>query len=105
VIYWSAVAFETVAILAAVFVLRAKGLKDYIMPAVAFIVGAHFFGLARAMIGGGLGFIWVGGIMCVLAAAIIFGLRHSLISSAQSMALTGFGCASILWISALWTMI
>jgi hypothetical protein len=104
-VYGWAVTLESLAIVITVIALRRRGRSEYIMPSVAFIVGAHFFGLARAMISGGRAFIWVGGIMCVLAAAIIFGLRHSLISSVQSMALTGFGCASILWISALWTMI
>jgi hypothetical protein len=104
-IHWSAVALETVAILVAVFALRWKGLKDYIMPAIAFIVGAHFFGLARAIISSGRGFILVGGSMCVLAAAIIFGLARSLVSCSQSMALTGFGCASILWASGLFTLL
>jgi hypothetical protein len=48
-IYGSSVAFETVAIFVAVFTLRWKGLKDYITPTVAFVVGVHFFGLARAI--------------------------------------------------------
>ena len=104
-IYWSSVAFETIAILVAVFALRWKGLKDYIMPTVAFIVGVHFFGLARAIVSRNRGFILVGAAMCILAVAIILGLGRSLISSAQSMALTGFGCAFILWASALSTLL
>jgi hypothetical protein len=104
-IYWSSVAFETVAILVAVFALRWKGLKDYIMPTVAFIVGVHFFGLAPAIVSSNSGFILVGAAMCILAAAIILGLGRSLISSAQSMAVTGFGCAVILWASALFTLL
>ena len=104
-IYWSTVAFETVAILVAVFALRWKGLKDYIMPTVAFIVGVHFFGLARAIVSSNRGFILVGAAMCILAVAIILGLGRSLISSPQSMALTGFGCAFILWASAVSTLL
>jgi hypothetical protein len=72
------------------------------MPSIAFIVGAHFFGLARstAASGGGI-FVWVGVFMCILAAAIIYAVARSLVSSSQSMAITGFGCAFILWVSAL----
>jgi len=51
-IYWSVVVFEAIAILGTVFALRWMGLKDYVMPAIAFIVGVHFFGLARAISGG-----------------------------------------------------
>jgi len=87
VIYWSSVAFETVAILVAVFALRWKGLKDYIMPTVAFIVGVHFFGLECAIVGSNHGFILVGAAMCVLAASSILGQLRSLISSPHSMAL------------------
>jgi hypothetical protein len=86
-IYWSSVAFETVAIFVAVLTLGWKGLKDYIMPTVAFIVGGHFFGLARAIVSSNRGFILVGAGMCVLAASSILGLRRSLISSPHSMAL------------------
>ena len=71
----------------AVLTLRWKGLKDYIMPSVAFIVGVHFFGLARAIVSSNNGFILVGAAMCVLAASSILGLRRSLISSSHSMAL------------------
>ena len=86
-IYWSSVAFETVAIFVAVLTLRWKGLKDYIMPTVAFIVGVHFFGLARAIVSSNHGFILVGAAMCVLAGSSILGLRRSLISSSHSVAL------------------
>src|SRR5260370_42526424 len=86
-IYWSSVAFETVAIFVAVFTLRWKGLKDYIMPTVAFIVGLHFSGLARAILSSKRGFILPGTAMCVLTASSILGLGRSLISSPRSMAL------------------
>jgi len=86
-IYWASVAFEAVAILVAVLTLRWKSLKDYIMPTVAFIVGVHFFGLARAIVNSNHGFILVGAAMCVLAASSILGQLRSLISSPHSMAL------------------
>ena len=72
------------------------------MRAIALIVGVHFFGLAHAMIsGGGRVFVWVGGVMCIFAVAVIFGLARSFLSARQSMALIGFGCAVVLWASAL----
>ncbi len=86
--------------------LRGRGLIDYVMPTIAFIVGAHFFGLARAMVGDdGRIFVWVGAAMCLSAAGIVYARTSSFISSAQSMALTGFACACILWTSALSTLI
>jgi hypothetical protein len=100
-IYGWAVTLQSVAIVIAVVALR-KSAGDYIMPAVAFIVGAHFFGLARAMTaGGGRVFIWVGALMCVSAISIVFARALSLLSTAQTMAFTGFSCAVILWASAL----
>jgi len=102
-IYGLAVGFETIAIVAAIIGLRRTDRKQYILPAVALIVGLHFFGLARAM--NAVGFVWVAGAMSILATAIIFGLARSLVSSAQAAVLTGFGCAAILWISAAWTLV
>jgi len=105
-VYGWAVTLESLAIVITVIALRRRGHSEYIMPSVAFIVGAHFFGLARAMIsGGGRVFIWIGGLMCISAAVIIFALARSLVSSAQSMAVTGFSCAIILWAAAVSTLI
>src|SRR5262249_45112794 len=100
-VYSWAVTLESLAIVITVIALRRRGRNEYIMPSVAFIVGAHFFGLARAMTGGGERvFIWIGGLMCVSAAVIIFAIARSILSSAQSMAVTGFSCAIILWAAA-----
>jgi hypothetical protein len=86
--------------------LRRGAHSDYIMPAVALIVGAHFFGLARALVGdSGRVFIWVGALMCTSAAIIILAHARSVLSSAQTMAFTGFSCAIILWGSVVWTLI
>ena len=105
-VYGWAVTLECVAIIIAVVALRRSQRTDYVMPVVAFIVGAHFFGLARAMTSGGGGvFIYVGTLMCVSAGAIIFALAHSILSPSQSIAITGFGCAVILWASALSTLL
>ncbi|MBO0694810.1 MAG: hypothetical protein J2P56_01785 [Verrucomicrobia bacterium] len=105
VVYGWAVSLEAAAILITVIALRKTGLTQYIMPAVAFIVGAHFFGLARAMGSAGRVFIWVGGLMCTSAAVIVVALARSVLSPSQSMAFTGFSCALILWASALSTVI
>ena len=106
VVYGWAIGLESVAIVVTAITLQRGGLTHYLMPAIAFIVGAHFFGLARAMTsGGGRVFIWVGVLMCMSAAVVIWGLARSLVSSAQSAALTGFSCAFILWGSALSTLI
>ena len=89
-----------------VIALRRRDHSEYIMPSVAFIVGAHFFGLARAMTGGGERvFVWIGGLICISAAVIIFAIARSLLSSTQSMAVTGFSCAIILWAAAVSTLI
>jgi len=105
-IYGWVVTLGSLAIIITVIALHRRGHSEYIMPSIAFIVGAHFFGLARAMIsGGGRVFIWIGGLMCVSAAVIIFALVRSLVSSAQSMSVTGFSCAIILWAAAVSTLI
>ena len=105
-IYGWAVTLQSIAIVIAVIALRRGAHGDYIMPAVAFIVGAHFFGLARAMTGGGGGvFVWVGALMCNSAAGIILALARSALSSAQTMVFTGFISAIILWASVVSTLV
>jgi hypothetical protein len=76
-VYGWAVGIESFAIVITAIALQRSGFTDYIMPANAFIVGAHFFGLARAMINGGRVFVWVGAVMCISAAGIIYALAHS----------------------------
>ena len=46
VVYGWAVTLESLAIVITVISLRRRGHSEYIMPSVAFIVGAHFLGLA-----------------------------------------------------------
>ena|SRR5215470_17017082 len=105
-IYGWAVTLESLAIVIAVVALRRSALSDYIMPTVAVIVGAHFFALARAMaFGGGRVFVWIGSLMCMSAASILSARALSFLSLPQTIALTGFSCAIILWASALWTLI
>ena len=105
-IYGWEVILESLAIVIAVVALRKSALSDYIMPTVAFIVGAHFFGLAQAMaFGSGRVFDWIGSIVCISAASILFARALSFLSLPQTIALTGFSCAIILWASALSTLI
>jgi hypothetical protein len=104
--YGWAVTLQSLAIVITVIALRRGAHGDYIMSAVALIVGAHFFGLAGAMVGGsGQLFVWVGALICISAAIIILALARSVLSPAQSMALTGFSSAIILWASAVSTLI
>jgi len=99
-IYRWVVAAEALAIPLSVIALNRTGSEHYVMPAIAFIVGVHFFGLARAMLGGGaMVFVWIGAGMCLVASAAALGLARSVISPSQTTALVGFGCAFILWLA------
>jgi hypothetical protein len=104
-VYGWIVVLESAAIIITAIALQRTGRTDYVMPAIAFVVGVHFFGLGRAM-GNGEGriFLWIGALMCISAAGIIYALARSFISPVQSRSLTGFSCACILWASALSTL-
>ena len=92
-IYGIFVTLEAVAIVCAVILLNRFDAKQYLIPAIAFIVGAHFFGMVSAL--RSTDFWWVGGAMCVLPLVAIM--------TAPSRAwspVVGVGCAVILWLSA-----
>jgi hypothetical protein len=82
--------------------LRQTGHDDATMPAIAVIVGIHFFGLVWAF---GLNRFWlIGGIMCGVAIATMLLLPPTLAWNAASsgqLALwdlcVGVGCAVTLW--------
>jgi hypothetical protein len=93
-IYQIFVALEVVAIIAAVVLLKGTGRKQYLVPVIALIVGAHFFGMVPAL-GSDL-FWWVGGAMCVLPL-----LTMSILPQKAWAPVVGIGCALILWLSAL----
>ena len=98
--YWTIVILEAVGITVTVVLLKRIDRDSYIMPATALIVGLHFFALRYYVFRGG--FLLTAGTMCALSLATIYALaQHSLISPRRSMALTGFGCAAILWFAAL----
>lgn len=96
--YAMAVAFEAIAIPLAALACRRGGRPDLILPAVAGIVGLHFFGLALALASTGRVFVWTGTAMVALALA---GLACATPASIDGwVAITGLGCAAILWAAA-----
>jgi hypothetical protein len=102
--YRLAVIGEIIAIPLAGRLLSASGHGDAIMPAVAIIVGLHFFGLIPAF--RSWHFAWVGGAFCAIAAAALaMPARISVGDSAEQLALrsaiVGLGCALVLWASIL----
>lgn len=102
--YRLAVIGEIIAIPIAGRLLSASGHSDAIMPAVAIIVGLHFFGLIPAF--RSWHFAWVGGAFCAIAIAALAMPTHIPVgSSAEPLALrsatVGLGCALVLWASIL----
>lgn len=97
--YRLAVGAELVAIPVAGRVLTANGLPEAVMPAVALIVGLHFFGLVPAF--GSRYFAWVGGAFCTVAlAALALPVRATLGGGEVGLrvAFIGLGCAAVLWL-------
>jgi hypothetical protein len=99
-LYGAAVAFEVVAILATVWVLRYWGLEGLLVPAIGFIVGLHFVGLWKAT--DLIVFAWVAVAMCVvcLVAAALPGSAAAGDATNLRQAVAGWGCAIVLWIAA-----
>jgi hypothetical protein len=98
--FWLAVLAECIAIPLVARLLSVTGHPDAIMPAVAIIVGLHFFGLIRVL--QSWLFAMVGSAM-VLLAVISLTLPPSVILApsgerlAVRAAVVGFGCAVSLW--------
>jgi hypothetical protein len=93
-VYGIFVTLEFIAILIAVILLNRTGRTEYLIPVIAFIVGAHFFGMVPALRSND--FWWVGGVMCALPLATMSILPQKIWSP-----VVGIGCAVILWLSAL----
>jgi len=93
-IYGIFVMLEFIAIFIAVIFLNRTGRTEYLMPVIALIVGAHFFGMVPALRSNE--FWWVGGVMCALPLATMSILPQKIWSP-----VVGIGCAMILWLSAL----
>jgi hypothetical protein len=93
-IYGIFVMLEFIAIFIAVIFLNRTGRTEYLMPVIALIVGAHFFGMVPALRSND--FWWVGGVMCALPLATMSILPQKIWSP-----VVGIDCAMILWLSAL----
>jgi hypothetical protein len=96
-IYAASVAFEAIAIFAAVSLLRRFALPQFIVPAVGIIVGFHFIGLWKAT---DLSkFLWIAVAMCAVCAfsLLLPGGEDFGIGARQAVA--GLGCAVVLWSS------
>lgn len=98
--YRIAVIAQCIAIPVAGRLLTAAGRTDAIMPAVALIVGLHFFGLVPAF--QSWRFAVVGGAMALLALiSLTLSPQMTLEGSGQQLglraAVVGLGCAVILW--------
>ena len=96
--YGVAVAFESLAIPLAVLVCRRSARPDLLLPAIAGIVGLHFFGLAHALDRAGAVFVWVACAMSALALVALCCVRPA--RARFWAAVVGLGCAFILWASA-----
>jgi hypothetical protein len=92
--YSIAVTAEAVLIILVVVVLRMMSRKDLILPVISLIVGLHFFGMVPAL-GSNL-YWWIGGAMALLPI-----LTMSILPQKFWPPVVGFGCAVILWLSAL----
>lgn len=88
------VTLEFVTITIAVVLLNRIGARQYVIPATAFIVGAHFFGMVPALHSNE--FWWIGAAMCLLSLLTVWILPKHIWAP-----VVGLGCAVILWLSAL----
>jgi hypothetical protein len=99
--YGAAVMFEAVAIPVAVTLLNRFGKAAYILPAIALIVGVHFFGLVWAFDSPACW--WIGGAICVLSISTIAWVPSHSRRKADGGetklwdVVIGVGCALILW--------
>jgi hypothetical protein len=93
-IYGIVVTLEVTAIIIAAMLLNRPGRKQYLVPVIAFIVGAHFFGMVPALRSNE--FWWIGGALCALPLLTMLILPRKFWAP-----VVGIGCAIILWFFAL----
>ena len=96
-IYTGAVIYEAIFITLAVASLRRFGAVQYILPVIGLIVGLHFLGLWRAT--DNMTFIWTAIGMCAVSLVALLLLPAGLTAARRAVA--GFGCALVLWATAL----
>lgn len=96
-VYSLSVMFEAIFITLAVVFLTRTDRKYLLLPIISVIVGLHFFGMVWAL--GSNEYWWVGSAMCLFPVATMLVLRRRL-----WMPVVGFGCAVILWASAVWAL-
>lgn len=88
------IGFEVVLIFAAVQILRAVGLVDFLPGTIATIVGVHFIPLAKAF--DEPMYRWTGyAMIAVGAAGLVAGAEGVVLAGA----VVGFGCAATLWVT------
>lgn len=94
-VYGIAVAAESIAIAVAATVLRRR--RDFLLPAIGFIVGLHFIGLWKATTL--TLFLAVAAGMCAVCLGSLL-LERGSGELGPRQAAAGFGCAMVLWASA-----
>ena len=101
--YGAAVTFESIAIPLAAALLKRNDKASYILPAVAQIVGVHFFGLVWAFDSPACW--WIGGAMCLLPIVTVTCLPELTRGRTGGSKIhlwnvvVGIGCAVILWVA------
>ena len=95
-IYGIAVAFEVAAIFGTIWLLRQFALSQFLLPAIAFIVGLHFLGLWKAT--DLRVFLWTALAMCFVCgvAALLPGATANGNLDVRRV-VTGLGTALVLW--------
>lgn len=105
--YGISVLLMTIAIPITSIVLTNTGFEEAVVPAIAIIVGLHFFGLIRAF--DSQRFAIIGGAMCLVGAVALCLPVHLSLNTGNSLPIreivVGVGCALILWGGALKTVI
>ena len=97
--YRASVAAMLIALPVASRVLTLNGHEDIIMPAVAIIVGLHFFGLVPAFRNGV--FAWIAGGFCLIGLFALFLPVQAGETLELRYAVVGLGCALVLWLGEL----
>lgn len=102
-IYGGAIVFEVVVIIVGSIPLQKPSLQRFILPFVGFVVGLHFIGLWKAT---DLRlFLWIAGAMCLVCVVAAFLPSRRPDGVDMQIAVTGMGCAVVLWAAGLYTVL